>query len=408
VSAEYGDPAVAPRVHLDAASGLPLHPRAREVWLAAIEEGWADPLRLHSEGRTARVLLDNAREVIAEIIRCRPDELSFTPSGTTASQLGVLGLRRGRDRVGPTIVHSAVEHSAVMQACAWNVSPVTTGALPTSVGVGVDAFGQIELGAWSRAVAAPGVAAACLQAANHEVGTIQPLVVAAELCRSAGVPLLVDACATVGWSSVPEQGDVLVASAHKWGGPPGVGLLVIRKGTRWRAPWPTDEREVAAAGFTNVAAVLAAAAALQEVDAQRPAAEAAMRRMTGELRREILSTIPDVDVAGHPDARLPHIVNFSCLYVEGEALVTELDLRGFAVSSGSACSASTQEPSHVLAAMGVLTHGNVRVSIAPTTTPEELRRFLDAVASIVPRLRASTGIIPATSPFEGRHRGTHG
>jgi cysteine desulfurase len=378
------------------------------VWLAAIDEGWADPLRLHSEGRTARLLLDNAREVMAEIVRCRPDELSFTSSGTTAAHLGVLGLLRGRERIGPTVVHSAVEHSAVLQACGWNRPAVSGSSPPTSFSVGVDAFGQIDLGAWGRAVSAPGVAAACLQAANHEVGTMQPLVVAAELCRSAGVPLLVDACAAIGWSSVPEQGDILVASAHKWGGPAGVGLLVVRKGTRWRSPWPTDEREAGTAGFTNVPAVLAAAAALQEVEAERPAAEAALRRMTGELRREILSTIPDVDVAGHPDARLPHIVNFSCLYVEGEALVTELDQRGFAVSSGSACSASTQEPSHVLAAMGVLTHGNVRVSIAPTTTPEELWRFLDTTASIVPRLRASTGIIPAASSLEGRHRGTQG
>jgi cysteine desulfurase len=392
-------------VHLDAASGLPLHPLAREVWLAAQDQGWADPLRLHSEGRRAQLLLDNAREVVATILHCRPDELAFTSSGTTACHLGVLGLRRGRARAGTTTVCSAVEHSAVLHASGWPFDGQAEPAAGTGHTVGVDAFGRLDLDAWTTAVGAPGVALACLQAANHEVGTLQPLDAAADACEAAGVPLLVDAAAAAGWTSIPRRGDLLVASAHKWGGPAGVGILAVRKGARWRAPMPLDEREFAAAGFVDVPAVLAAAAALQEVEAAREVDEIRMRRMTAELRREITATIPDVDVAGHPDERLPHIVNFSCLYVEGEALVTELDRKGFAVSTGSACSASALEPSHVLAAMGVLTHGNVRVSIAPTTTEEDVWRLLDATASIVPRLRSMTGIVPARSPLEGRHRG---
>ena len=157
VSVESGEAAVAPRVHLDAASGLPLHARAREVWLAAVEDGWADPLRLHSEGRTARLLLDNAREAMAEILGCRADELSFTSSGTTACHLGVLGLRRGRERVGLAVVHSAVEHSAVLEACGWHdaAGPANQGR-PPPVSVGVTPSASIDLDAWNAAVAGPG------------------------------------------------------------------------------------------------------------------------------------------------------------------------------------------------------------------------------------------------------------
>lgn len=398
VTAEGDDVPAVPRVHLDAASGLPLHPRAREAWLSAVDHGWADPLRLHAEGRAARLLIDNAREAIAEVVGCRADELSFTSSGTTACHAAVLGLAKGRRRVGQTIVHSAVEHSAVLHAAESAGGP--------NVEVGVDAFGRIDLGSWAESVAADDVALACLQHANHEVGTTQSLDVAADACEASDVPLVVDASASLGWIDPPAFGDVVVASGHKFGGPAGVGILVVRKGTRWRAPGPVDDRDERVPGFTDVPSVLATAAALQAVDAARPVSNDTMHRMTAELRREVLATIPDVDIAGHPELRLPHIVNFSCLYVEGEALVTELDRQGFSVSSGSACTASSLTPSHVLAAMGVLTHGNVRVSISPATTIEDLWRFVDAVAAAVPRLRAATGMAPPPPVGTGRHRGT--
>ncbi len=373
---------------LDSASGLPLDPAAREVLEAALTHGWADPLRHHHEGRQARLLVDNAREVVAAVIGARPDELSFVSSGTTACHLGVLGLRAGRRRVGRTVVHGAVEHSAVIAAARW-----TSGDEESSVRtVAVDRVGRVDLAAWEDAVSSPGVAVSCLQAANHEVGTRQPVTAAYHVCRTHGVPLVVDASAALGWVDPPESWDVLTASAHKWGGPAGVGLLAIRKGVRWRAPWPGDEREPSQAGYLNVPGVLAAAAALQSVEAGRRAAADHMHALTSQLRTRLATTVPDVDVAGDPDDRLHHIVNASFLYVDGEALVTELDRGGFAVSSGSACTASTLEPSHVLAAMGVLTHGNIRISISPATTADQLDRFTTTLAAIVTRLRDSTGI----------------
>ncbi len=384
----------ADRVFLDTASGLPLHPAARAVLEAALDRGWADPLRLHREGREARLLLDNAREVTASLIGCRPDEVSFVSSGTTACHLGVLGLRRGRSRTGRVVVHSAVEHSAVLQACLPSADdPAGAG---DTVSVPVDRVGRVDLEAWHTAVAAPGVAAACLQSANHEVGTTQPLAAAHDVCRSSDVPLLVDAAASIGHAPVPDTWDLLTASAHKWGGPAGLGVLAVRKGVRWRAPWPEDEREPGMAGYVDVPRALATAAALQAVRETEAADTERMHAASARLREAIVARVPDVDVAGDPDARLPHIVNVSCLYVDGEALVTALDRAGFAVSSGSACTASALEPSHVLAAMGVLTHGNVRVSISASTTDAELDSFVATLGEVVADIRATTAIASET------------
>ncbi|HJR39720.1 MAG TPA: aminotransferase class V-fold PLP-dependent enzyme, partial [Nocardioidaceae bacterium] len=183
------------------------------------------------------------------------------------------------------------------------------------------------------------------------------------------------------------------ASAHKWGGPAGVGVLLVRKGSRWRAPFPTDDRaDPRVAGFENVPAVLAAAAALQAVVAAREVENARVSALVDRIRTVVAASVPDVEVVGAPSARLPHVVTFSCLYVDGEALVGELDRLGFGVASGSACTASTLAPSHVLEAMGVLTHGNVRVSVNRDTTADDVERFLAVLPGVVSALRARAGM----------------
>jgi cysteine desulfurase len=181
---------------------------------------------------------------------------------------------------------------------------------------------------------------------------------------------------------------VLAASAHKWGGPAGVGVLVVRKGVRWREPLPADDREGRRVpGFPNVPAILAAAAALTAAIRQQEETGRALRTLTDRIRARVPAVVEDAVVHGDPQHRLPHIVTFSCLYVDGEALVTELDKAGFSVSSGSACVSDTRQPSHVLAAMGVLTHGNVRVSLPGTATPESVDEFLAVLPPIVARVR---------------------
>lgn len=365
--------------YLDAASSEPLHPAARAALLAALDKGYADPRRLHGPGRSARLILDNAREVVASCLGVRPDEVTFTPSGTHAVHLGVLGLLAGGVRRGSHLAASAVEHSAVLHAGAWHAA--RGGTVST---VPVDRSGRVDLGAIPA-----GATVLALQSANHEVGTVQPVAEAAE--RAGDSPVFVDACASMGRMPLPDGWSVAAGSAHKWGGPAGVGVLLVRKGTRWRNPFPGDDRvDERATGFENVPAALAAAAALQAVAGDAATAER-HRALTERIRSEV-AALPDVEVFGDPDDRLPHLVAFSCLYVDGEALVTDLDRAGLGVASGSACTASTLTPSHVLEAMGVLTHGNVRISLARDTTEAEVAELLDALPELIRRIRAEAGL----------------
>ncbi|HEU0042561.1 MAG TPA: cysteine desulfurase family protein [Jiangellaceae bacterium] len=373
--------------YFDAASTEPMHPAARDIMSAALDEGWGDPARLYGVGRRARLLLDNAREVVAAVIGCRADEVSFTSSGTQAVHLAVLGAAGARARAGRDLVVSAIEHSAVLQSAAYHDR---RGGHTHQVGV--DRTGLVDPAGFAAAITDT-TAVACLQSANHEVGTVQPVEEVAELCSRYGVPLVVDAAQSVGRVSVPAGWSILTASAHKWGGPAGVGVLAVRRSARWKSPLPDDERGGGrAAGFENVPAALAAAAALRA--RAEESAELAGRHvaMVDRLRTRIPELVPDVEVVGHPTLRLPHLMTFSCLYVDGEALVTELDRAGFAVSSGSSCTASTLRPSHVLEAMGVLTHGNIRISLPREATDADIGRFLDVLPGLVSRIRAEVGL----------------
>ncbi len=367
------------RGYLDTASAEPLHPAARETLLAALDRGYADPRRLHRAGRDARLLLDNARAVVAECIGARADEIGFAASGTDAVHRGLLGLARARS--GEGIVHSAVEHSAVLQAVGWQDSPAHES-------VPVDATGRVDLAAMAEAARRPGVAVVALQAANQEVGTVQPV---DELDLPDDVPLFVDAAASAGRLPLPTRWSALAASAHKWGGPGGVGVLAVRRSARWTTPFPGDDGLDQLGGSTWVPGALAAAAALQAVLAERD--ETATRQHAQVDRiRACAGALPDTEVVGDPVDRLPHLITFSCLYVSGDELVAGLDRRGFGVASGSACTASTLEPSHVLAAMGALTHGNVRVSLRADTTDDEVEGFCAALTAVVTDIRAGIGI----------------
>ena len=382
--------------YFDAASTAPLHPLARQALLSALDEGWADPARLYRDGRRARMLLDAARETVAAELGARPDEVVFTASGTQANQLAVLGALAGNHRNGRHLVHSAVEHSSLLhaaeqhQAAGGTVEPVP-----------VDRQGRVLPEAFAAAVRRPGTALAVLQSANHEVGTLQPVTELGALCAGAGVPLLVDAAQSAGRLDVPAGWSLLTASAHKWGGPAGVGVLAVRKGVRYRSPLPADERESGRVpGYVNVPAVIAAAVALRAVRQEAAALNPVQRTRIDRLRSELPRLVPDLAVLGDPGLRLPHLLTFSCLYVDGEALLGELDRAGFAVSSGSSCSSSTLTPSHVLAAMGVLTEGNVRVSLPPDCTDADIDLFLDVLPKAVAAVRSQLEP-PSTATGDG-------
>ncbi|MGA5793324.1 cysteine desulfurase/sulfurtransferase TusA family protein [Streptomyces cellulosae] len=372
--------------YFDAASAAPLHPVARQALMASLDEGWADPARLYKEGRRARLLLDAAREAAAEGVGCRPDELVFTPSGTAAVHSGIAGALAGRRRTGRHLIVSAVEHSSVLHA-----ADVHRDGGGTVTEVPVDRTGAVRPSEFTGALR-PDTALACLQSANHEVGTLQPVAEAAEACRAAGVPLLVDAAQSLGWGPVEGAWSLLAASAHKWGGPPGVGLLAVRKGVRFAPQGPRDERESGRVpGFENLPAIVAAAASLRAVRAEAAQEAARLRELTERIRARVPELVPDVEVVGDPERRLPGVVTFSCLYVDGETVLHELDRAGFSVSSGSSCTSSTLTPSHVLKAMGVLSEGNVRVSLPPGTKAEDVERFLDVLPGVVAGVREKLG-----------------
>ncbi len=333
-------------------------------------------------------MLDNARAVVAECLGLRPDEVTFTPSGTHAVHLGVLGLLAGRARQGDLLLASAVEHSAVLHAGAWHAH--RGGRFET---VPVDRHGRARARSFREAAGEHGdPAVVAVQSANPEVGVLQPV---DEVAGSLEAPVFVDACASAGRLPLPGGWAAAAASAHKWGGPAGVGVLLVRHSARWRNPFPGDERvDERACGFENVPGALAAAAALraslseQHGDLQLATKHTSMTALLAETAR----SIPDTDVFLTPDDRLPNVLAFSCLYVDGEALVNELDSLGFAVASGSACTASSLQPSHVLAAMGALTHGNVRVSLGRDTRPEDVHRLAEVLPGVVARLREGSGV----------------
>ena len=339
------------RVLLDAASA-PMLPAARTTLIAALDEGWADPRRLYAEGRAARALLDQAREVLAQGLGVRPGEVSFLPSGPAALRAGLEGLRHGGRRRGARMVATAVEHSAILTTGRHHAAaardPLQFAEVP------VDTLGRVDLPALEAAVAVGGTVLAAVQSANGEVGTRQPLEFAHALCRNHCVPLLVDAMASLGRDRTPQHFDVLAGDA-----------LALAAAEAWRQTEATRTEQSARSSAT--------------IERLRAAA--------GDLR--------DVDVVGDPHDRLPHVLTFSLLYVDGEALVIELDRRGFGVASGSACTSSTLEPSHVLAAMGVLTHGNVRVTLplAPLagTLDEDVSRFIAELPEAVAAVRAQLG-----------------
>ncbi|MGY4642771.1 cysteine desulfurase family protein [Cellulomonas sp. URHB0016] len=376
--------ATPPRTFLDAGGRAPLLPQARSAFVEALDQGWADPRRLHTEGRRARMLLDGAREAIASVVGARTDDVDLASSHTTALHSAVLAVAAGRRRVGSHVVVSAVERAAVLAAA----DRVAAGA---RVMVPVDAFARVDVDAFAAAVARPGVALAALQHANGEVGTLQPVAAAHEAARRAGVPLLVDAGASLGHVRVGPEWDLLAGDAGDWGGPAGIGVLVTRPGVR-RSPERPDDEDRWFPGGVSVPAALSAAVALQVAASSSASDDTGRRELVDRVRDRVAADVPDVDVVGDPHDRLPHVVTFSCLYVEGEALVGGLDALGFAVGSGSACTSGALEPSHVLAAMGALTHGNVRLALPRGTSAEDVDRFLAALPGVVARVRQTFGV----------------
>jgi cysteine desulfurase len=376
---------MAARAYLDAGGAAPLSPRVADALRKGFEQGWADPGRLASESRTARLLLTGATEAVAEVLGARPEWIHWTPSPHFAFErafAGIAAARRGRQR----IVVSAVERDALVAAAEF-AAPHGLDTVPVS------AAGHVDLEALRTTLSVPDVAIVAVQHANQELGTIQRIGDVAHIAAGAEVPLVVDATASIGHVTPPSLWDALVAHPADWGGPSGLGLVALRPQTRWLARWP----ELGAAGAdgwapggVSVPLVLAAAVALQEREENRAEESARLSALVDRIRGTV-ALMEGIDVQGDPVERLPHVLTFSCLYADGEALVSRLNREGFAVGSGSACATGTLEPSRVLAAVGALTHGNVRIALHPAITEEDVERFLAVLPQVLADVRTQAG-----------------
>ena len=363
------------RHYLDHASTSPARPEVVEAMLPWLSFA-ADPGRVHTEGKLARGAVEQAREQVAALLRARPREVVFTSGATEAIAAAVWGaVERGCRVVVP-----AVEHSAVREASA---------AFGVVDEVGVDAMGRVAPGDVLAAIRQGETGLVHVQWANHEVGTVQPVAEVVGGCRERGVLVHVDAACAAGHVPVDFDGlgaDLLSVSAHKLGGPQGVGALLVRRGLRLRPLLVGGAQERARrAGMENVAGIVGFGAACAAIDLDEEAAAA--RRQTQAVVAAA-STVEGVVAYGDVEDRVPHIACLGVAGVEAEAVLLGLDQAGIAAHSGSACSSEALEPSPVLAAMGVEAERSLRVSVGWSTTDPDVDAFCRAFPAVVARLRA--------------------
>jgi len=342
---------------------------------AALERAWSDPARLHHPGRTAGAILDASRASIAGFLGVRPADLYLAGSAAEGLAMVVGGLARARIASGcrSRIVHSAVESFAVMGACA---------AVPGAEVVVVDVT---ESGAIDprvlESVLTDDTAMVCLQAANAEIGTRQPLADVHAICRARGIPLVVDAAQVIGHDPVPTDWDVLVCAGRDWGGVPGAAVIVVRPGIRWDPPLAPDRGWLG--GFPNIPAAAACATAIDVLAPRVDVLAQDHHALIAKLRDSLPARVPGLTVLGAAENRLPHILTMVLESGVGEEVVIALGRRGISIASGSACTADAARASHVVEALGYRGLASIRVSLPYGCAAQTVDEFADALCEIV-------------------------
>ncbi len=370
-------------VYLDHAATAPMRPEAVEAMLPYFTQRFGNPAGAHAVAREANKAMEEAREVVAACLGAQPGEIVFTGTGTEADNLAVLGGHALRP--GP-VVRTAIEHHAVLHACATldgRVAPVT----PAGV---VDLDGLAEL-------LDPAVGVVSVMLVNNEVGTIQPLPRVAELVRERAphAVLHTDAVQAFLWLDVAAlavPADLVAVSAHKFGGPKGVGALVVREGVVL-APiiHGGGQERLRRSGTHNVAGIVAMAAAMQAAVAEREEVVPRVAVLRDRLADGLLAAVPDAAETGDRASKIAGNCHFSFARVEAEALLMLLDAAGVYASAGSACASGAVDPSHVLTAMGMSRQraaGSLRLSLGRTTSEADVELALATIPPAVARLRA--------------------
>jgi len=378
-----------PRIYLDHNATTPLVPAALDRLTAVARDTWGNASSVHHFGQQAKAVLDEARASVAALLGASASEVIFTAGGTEGDNAAVRGAVEALEATGRRhLVVSAIEHEAVLQTAK---SLARRGFEITLLPVGSSGVAEPEA---LRGVMTARTALVSVMHANNEIGTLQPVAALAAIAREGGALFHTDAVQTAGKIPVDVGAlgvDLLSISAHKFGGPKGIGALWVRRGVRL-APFVTGGRQERnrRSGTENVPAIAGMGAAADE--ARRHAAEAASRvaALRDRLEQGVLDGVPGTDVNGDRRARVPNTTNISFDRVESESLLIALDLEGIAVSSGSACSSGTLEPSHVLKAMGhphQRTLNSLRFSLGSGTTQAEIDHVVQVLPALVEKLR---------------------
>ncbi len=369
------------RIYMDHGATSPMLPEALDIMTGILRNAYGNPSSIHGTGRQARKIVEEARRQAAKALNALPEEIFFTSGGTEGDNWAL----RGMTARGGHVITSSVEHHAVLHTCAaLEKHGIVSTFLP------VDENGRVRLEDAERAMR-ENTCLVSLMLANNEIGTIEPV---KEVCASAharGIPVHTDAVQAFGGIPVDVQElgvDILSLSAHKFGGPKGIGIMYVRKGTRLERYMTGGEQERRMrAGTENVASIAAAGAAMEAVSRSLPERIAKIRQMRDRLEEGIVREIPDVLINGGEAQRIPGCLNVSFLGLEGEAVLLRLDLAGIAASSGSACTAGSLDPSHVLMAIG-RTRAQAQASVRFTLGVENSMAEVDEVLEVLPPLVA--------------------
>jgi cysteine desulfurase len=366
--------------NFDTLSSHPIHPAAKKALGSLPDYAFVDPTKLYHDSRSARLLLDSARASIAARLKVNPDEVSFIPSGNAGIDLTISGLLKALDN--KTVVYSAVEQKAIIE----RLKDFPTFEIP------VDKFARVDESQFIDSLTTNKPGLAVLQFANHEVGTQQPLNPIYKKCQELNIPLFVDATMTAGLVNLGSDWDVLLLKPATWGAPIGIDILVVKRNVRFKSILLDDGRENHK--FSNNVSIphaVAIGASLEEITLNRSEIAKSLGTLINDLR-QLLSSNLDITLLGDPVARLPHVLAAVIKNIDGEALVSGLSKRGFAISSGSSCTPDQVKPSHVLAAMGFDNQINIRISLPFNANDADILDFVKALNETMKELKESAGI----------------
>ena len=381
------------QIYMDHGATTPVDPLVVDAMLPYFTEKFGNASSLHSFGQEAAGALEQARQQIANSIGAKPEEIVFTSGGTESDNLAIKGVAYRNSKKGKHIITSTIEHPAILNTCAYLEKE---GFEVTYVAA--DSDGIIDMDELKKAIRDDTILISVMHA-NNEIGTIQPISDVSKLAKEKGIYLHTDAVQSLGKIpvNVDELGvDLLSMSSHKIHGPKGVGALYVRKGTPLQAlsQGGSHERRMRA-GTENISGIVGFAKAVSLSDERLVDDSKHMTQLRDSLIEKVMDSIDDAALSGHPTKRLPNNINLRFSFIEGESMLLFLDMKGIAISTGSACSSQSLEPSHVLTAIGLRpedSHGSLRITLGKDNTQEEVDYVVDALVEVVGRLRAMSPI----------------